>query len=83
MSSEMLSDVCVNEKQVAALLGVSLACLRAWRAKGRGPEWLKLSGAVRYRLSAIDRFLRDASKNSPDCPPTAFVAGQRANRAAA
>ena len=35
-------------KEVAKELQVEPGTLRAWRAGGKGPPWLKLEGAVKY-----------------------------------
>lgn len=39
----------LRETQVAEILAVSLSTVRAWRAKGNGPPFIKLGRAVRYR----------------------------------
>jgi predicted site-specific integrase-resolvase len=38
----------LNEKQAAAMLGVSMKTLQAWRFQGKGPAYCKLGRAVRY-----------------------------------
>lgn len=47
----------LRETEVSALAGVSLQTLRNWRSdprkRGRGPEYYKLNGSVRYRLSTV------------------------------
>lgn len=47
----------LNDKQVAALLGVSTATIRRWRLLSRGPKFLKLGAAVRYREDDLTRWL--------------------------
>ena len=42
------TDQAMNEKQAAALLGVSTKTLQAWRFQNRGPAYLKYGRAVRY-----------------------------------
>ena len=54
----------LTEREVAELLGLSVATLRAWRHRGKGPRFLRLGRSVRYlpadladfvRASAVDR----------------------------
>jgi hypothetical protein len=45
------------EHDAANYLGVSAAALRAWRARGDGPAYYKLSKSVRYRLADLDAWL--------------------------
>ena len=42
----------LNETQLSEMLQVSLACLRRWRLRGEGPEYVKVGPLVRYRLEA-------------------------------
>jgi predicted DNA-binding transcriptional regulator AlpA len=39
----------VNEREVARITGMSLATVRRWRLLGKGPKYLKVGSAVRYR----------------------------------
>ncbi len=39
----------LDEKAVGKILGISLAGLRRWRLERRGPRFLKLGSAVRYK----------------------------------
>lgn len=48
----------LDEKAVAAQLGVTIACLRRWRRVGEGPVYAKLGRLVRYRQQDIDEFVR-------------------------
>jgi predicted DNA-binding transcriptional regulator AlpA len=49
----------LTEKQVAELLNVTVACLRAWRQRGRGPQPIKIgSKLVRYHESAVSEFIK-------------------------
>jgi hypothetical protein len=47
----------LNETQLSEMLQVSLACLRRWRLRGEGPEYVKVGPLVRYRLEAIMRWV--------------------------
>ena len=48
----------LTERQVAEQLGLSVATLRAWRHRGRGPRFLRLGRSVRYLPSDVDEFVR-------------------------
>jgi hypothetical protein len=40
-------DRLLNEREMAALLNISVACTRKWRYNGRGPVTVKCAGVVR------------------------------------
>jgi len=48
----------LTEREVAELLGLSVATLRAWRHRGKGPRFLRLGRSVRYLPSDLDDFVR-------------------------
>jgi excisionase family DNA binding protein len=48
----------LTEREVAELLGLSVATLRAWRHRGKGPRFLRLGRSVRYLPSDVDDFVR-------------------------
>jgi excisionase family DNA binding protein len=48
----------LTERQVAEQLGLSVATLRAWRHRGKGPRFLRLGRAVRYLPADVDEFVR-------------------------
>jgi predicted DNA-binding transcriptional regulator AlpA len=50
-------DTFLREKDLAALLAVSVATLRAWRLRGKGPRYVKIGSAVRYRQEDINAWL--------------------------
>jgi excisionase family DNA binding protein len=57
----------LTERQVAEQLGLSVATLRAWRHRGKGPRFLRLGRSVRYLLSDVDEFVRaSAVDTKPD-----------------
>lgn len=47
----------LNEREVAARLGISVKTLQAWRLARKGPTYSKLGRAVRYSSEAVDRFV--------------------------
>lgn len=53
-----IADPLLNEKQLAAWLGVSLPSLHRLRSAGNGPPFVQLSARrIGYRRSAVERWL--------------------------
>ena len=48
----------LTEREVAELLGLSVATLRAWRHRGKGPRFLRLGRSVRYLPSDLADVVR-------------------------
>jgi excisionase family DNA binding protein len=48
----------LTERQVAEQLRLSVATLRAWRHRGKGPRFLRLGRSVRYLPADVDEFVR-------------------------
>ena len=48
----------LTEHEVAELLGLSVATLRAWRHRGKGPRFLRLGRSVRYLPADLAHFVR-------------------------
>jgi hypothetical protein len=53
----------LSRKQVAALLGVSVACLEKWAEVGKGPKFYRKgyfdNSHTAYRLEDVEEFVRD------------------------
>jgi len=47
----------LNEHEVARILQLSVATMRHWRLVEKGPKWLKLGSAVRYRPQDVQAYL--------------------------
>lgn len=47
----------INTEAVAELLGLSPATLRLWRSTGKGPQFVKCGGAVRYRTEDLEEWV--------------------------
>ena len=47
----------LTEKQAAERLQLKPQTLNKWRARRRGPAYLKIGGRVRYRASDLEKFL--------------------------
>lgn len=54
----------LNEIQLAETLGMSVAALRRWRYENRGPAWVKLGSAVRYKQDAVLDWLQSCPTGS-------------------
>lgn len=55
----MTCDPLLNEVQAAEILGVKPATLQVWRSTRRYPlDYVKAGRLVRYRLSAVEKFIR-------------------------
>ncbi|WP_034266765.1 helix-turn-helix transcriptional regulator [Actinospica robiniae] len=58
----MARDELLTVPQVASELQISRATLYRWVETGKGPKPLKLpGGTLRFRRSALDRFLTECS----------------------
>ena len=47
----------LNEIQLSEKIHVSLACLRRWRLRGEGPQYVKVGPLVRYRPEVVERWV--------------------------
>lgn len=47
----------ITEQDAAPYLGLSRAWLRVARREGRGPAYLRIGRAIRYRVSDLDAYL--------------------------
>ncbi|MBA3463711.1 MAG: helix-turn-helix domain-containing protein [Deltaproteobacteria bacterium] len=47
----------LDERALAARLGVSCSTIQSWRYTSRGPRFLKIGRLVRYRRADVDAFL--------------------------
>ncbi len=55
----------LNQRQTAALIGVSERTLECWRCRGSGPPFVKISRrAVRYRRQDIDQWVGERVQRS-------------------
>lgn len=52
-----------NEAGAARLVGISQECLKKWRQRNKGPDYIQYGqgGPIRYELSALSAF-RDANR---------------------
>jgi hypothetical protein len=63
--AEVLKNALLSEKEVAARWSISIKTLQAWRAQpNKGPLFIKLGRAVRYRYAEIVSFEERQMKGS-------------------
>ena len=43
----------LTERDVARIIGLSIASIRRWRALQRGPKFIKIGVAIRYKPSDV------------------------------
>ncbi|HPP03131.1 MAG TPA: helix-turn-helix domain-containing protein, partial [bacterium] len=61
--------VWVNEKQAAKIMGVSPRSLQAWRLRGGGPAFVRVSKrCIRYRLADIQAWAGERLARSTSDP---------------
>lgn len=46
----------MDQHQLAEHWGIPVRTLAAWRYQGKGPRYMKLGGAVRYRLEDVEAY---------------------------
>ena len=67
--NEFSPSTLLTELQAAVCLSLKANTLRRWRVIGKGPPYLKLGGAVRYRPDDIDVFISNSSRNLQTTEP--------------
>lgn len=53
------SRAALSSIEAAEYLGLSVATLRTWRCRGKGPNYVKLGRSVVYRIVDLDAYLAD------------------------
>ena len=56
----------VNERELAARLGLSPITLRKWRFEGRGPAFSRFGAAIRYPEAEITTWLAESTHRFPN-----------------
>ncbi|MGO1069759.1 helix-turn-helix transcriptional regulator [Lysobacter sp. CA199] len=59
-----MSSTHLSTEQLAARWDVTVDTIERWRSEGIGPRFLKVTRAIRYRLSDVEAF-EDVSVRSP------------------
>lgn len=50
-------EMLLNDREVARIIGVSVASIRRWRLLRQGPRYLKIGAAVRYKPEDLTAWL--------------------------
>ena len=58
------TDEYMTPAQLAALTGMRLQTLAAWRCRGGGPPFTRLGSAIRYSRTAVNDWLASRTGNS-------------------
>lgn len=59
----------LNERQVAVLVGMSVATVRRWRLHGKGPQFIRVSAAaIRYKSDVVTAWL-ESRPTGGEVPP--------------
>ncbi|MEU7909314.1 helix-turn-helix domain-containing protein [Actinoplanes sp. NPDC049118] len=61
-----LNDELLSVDDVAELLKVPVGTLRKWRTGGSGPTAFRVGKYLRYRLSAVERFIKEQEDREPN-----------------
>jgi hypothetical protein len=77
MDHKERSQALMDETRAAQLLDLRVKTLRRWRWAGKGPRFVKLGSAVRYRPSDLDEFIAAGQRTSTS---DAGTDGVRASR---
>ncbi len=56
LRNEAATGAMLRERELAEHWKTSLRTLQRWRADGTGPAFLKIGGAIRYRLCDVEAF---------------------------
>jgi excisionase family DNA binding protein len=56
-------DALLTEDEAAELYGLSPRTFQAWRTENRGPPYVRLGRAIRYRRSALVKHLDENSQD--------------------
>lgn len=57
MFHDALSRTLLDERALAAYLGLTRRAVQAWRLRGGGPKFIKVGRSVRYRPADIEDWL--------------------------
>jgi hypothetical protein len=67
MAVQIDIEAAVYETEAARILGCTVACLRGWRQRKRGPAFIRIGRLVRYRPSELAEFM-DRNRVAVDGP---------------
>ncbi|HEC32598.1 MAG TPA: DNA-binding protein [Deltaproteobacteria bacterium] len=53
----------LNDREAARFLGLAPQTLRNWRSQGKGPSYVKIGNAVRYRMEDLEKYIQSRRIN--------------------
>jgi hypothetical protein len=62
------ASVILDTRAAADFLRLSPRTLEGWRVRGGGPSFVKVGGAVRYRLASLEAYLQQQERTSTSDP---------------
>lgn len=62
-------ETLLNEHDVASVTGLSVASVRRWRLLRKGPKYLKIGAAVRYRPEDLEAWLKSRPTGGGESDP--------------
>jgi len=65
----MLNNDFLNTRQAAKLVGLAPNTLEIWRLRGCGPKYIKFGRAVRYRLTDLETYIQEQTRQSTSEKP--------------
>ncbi|MCL1067457.1 helix-turn-helix domain-containing protein [Shewanella olleyana] len=68
-----IADEIMTAEEASKLLRLSKGTLKKYRHKGIGPRYLKLEGAVRYKLSDIIQYVHSSTEGTTSVQNKAFL----------
>lgn len=63
-NEELKASSLLTVSEAAHLLKIKSSTLNGWRHEGRGPRYVKLDGAVRYRQADLDAYIESNLRTS-------------------
>ncbi|NBX73158.1 MAG: DNA-binding protein [Alphaproteobacteria bacterium] len=60
----MLGNSLLTTLEAAEFLRIEKRTLENWRVSGRGPSFVRLGGAVRYKIVALEKFISENERYS-------------------
>jgi hypothetical protein len=71
--TEIVSDKIMTTKEASKYLSLTATTLKKYRHKGIGPNYLKIEGAVRYKLSDIVHYIHSKAQGTTSVQHKAFL----------
>lgn len=63
----------LNEKEVAALLGIGVKTVQRWRSSATGPKYRKLCGSMRYEVDDVEAWVQRSPFGGEAAPSLATI----------